>query len=142
MNRRLSCLLAPFALIAGLSCINAQAAELTVRIHDIRAQTGVLRVALVDGAPGWDGKAAPVKADGAPPQSDGAAFVFKNLAPGTYAVMINHDENGNGKLDRNFMGMPTEGYGFSNNPTVMRKPTWEEARFELAADKAIDVTLR
>lgn len=142
MNRRLSCFLAPFALIAGFSCISAQAAELTVRIHDIRAQTGVLRVALVDGAPGWDGKAAPVKADGAPPQSDGATFVFKDLAPGTYAVMISHDENGNGKLDSNFMGMPIEGYGFSNNPTVMRKPTWEEARFELAADKAIDVTLR
>ncbi|WP_368565669.1 DUF2141 domain-containing protein [Pseudoxanthomonas sp. UTMC 1351] len=142
MNRRLHYFLVASALTAGLSCINAQAAELTVRIHDIRAQTGVLKVALVDGVPGWDGKAAPVKADGAPPQGDGATFVFKDLAPGTYAVMISHDENGNGKLDSNFMGMPTEGYGFSNNPAVMRKPTWEEARFELAADQAIDVTLR
>ena len=41
------------------------------------------------------------------------------------------------------MGMPTEGYGFSNNPAEMRKPTFEEARFELeAAGSAITVHLR
>jgi len=38
--------------------------------------------------------------------------------------------------------MPTEGYGFSNNPRVMRKPTWDEARFDLQADQTIDVDLR
>ena len=57
--------------------------------------------------------------------------------------MITHDENGNGKLDTNVMGMPLEGYGFSNNPQVMRKPTWDEARFTVAdSDVAIDVELR
>lgn len=143
MNRRLRRFLAPLALTAGFSCIGAQAAELTVNIRDIRVQTGVLRVALVDGPPGWDGKAAPVRADGAPPQGDSASFVFKDLAPGNYAVMVSHDENGNGKLDSNLVGIPTEGYGFSNNPKVMRKPTWEEARFEVKADAAaIDVSLR
>lgn len=141
MNRRL-CFLASFALTAAASCINAHAAEVTVRIDGIRAQAGLLKVALVDSPQGWDGTAAPVKADGAPAQGDTASFVFKDLAPGTYAVMISHDENGNGKLDSNIMGIPTEGYGFSNNPAVMRKPTWEEARFELAADQVIDVTLR
>lgn len=143
MNRRLHRFLIPFALIAGPACIGAHATELTVRIDGIRAQTGLLRVALVDGPQAWDGTAAPVKADGAPPRGEAATFVFKDLVPGTYAVMISHDENGNGKLDSNFLGMPTEGYGFSNNPQVMRKPTWEEARFELAADpKSIDVALR
>jgi uncharacterized protein (DUF2141 family) len=143
MNRCLHRFLVPSALAAGLCCISAHAAELIVRVDGIRAQTGLLRVALVDGPQGWDGTAAPVKADGAPPRGDAATFVFKDLAPGTYAVMISHDENGNGKLDSNFIGMPTEGYGFSNNPKVMRKPTWEEARFELAADPtSIDVALR
>ncbi|MET0808503.1 MAG: DUF2141 domain-containing protein, partial [Pseudoxanthomonas sp.] len=53
-----------------------------------------------------------------------------------------HDENGNGKLDTNVMGMPLEGYGFSNNPQVMRKPTWDEARFTVGdGDVAIDVDL-
>ena len=56
--------------------------------------------------------------------------------------MITHDENGNGKLDTNITGMPLEGYGFSNNPQVMRKPTWDEARFTVTgSDLAIDVQL-
>ena len=57
--------------------------------------------------------------------------------------MITHDENGNGKLDTNVVGMPLEGYGFSNNPQVMRKPTWDEARFDVTATgAAIDIDLR
>ncbi len=120
----------------------AQAGELTVVLHDVRAQTGLIKVALVDSQAGWDGQAAPVQATGAPPSGGQATFVFKDLKPGAYAVLITHDENGNGQLDTNAMGMPLEGYGFSNNPRVMRKPTWDEARFDLAAAASIDVSLR
>ena len=120
----------------------AAAAELTVKLHGIRAQTGVVQVAVVASRDGWDGKAAPVQADGAPAGGADATFAFKDLPPGQYAVMITHDENGNGKLDTNLMGMPLEGYGFSNNPQVMRKPTWDEARFTVSdSDIAIDVEL-
>ena len=129
------------ALLAATA--GAQAAELTVVLQDVRAQTGLIKVALVDSQAGWDGKAAPVQATGAPPSGEQATFVFKDLKPGAYAVLITHDENGNGQLDTNMMGMPVEGYGFSNNPRVMRKPTWDEARFELAGEAArIDVALR
>lgn len=121
----------------------AQAGELTVVLHDVRAQTGLIKVALVDSQAGWDGQAAPVQATGASPSGGQATFVFKDLKPGAYAVLITHDENGNGQLDTNAMGMPLEGYGFSNNPRVMRKPTWDEARFDLAgATASIDVSLR
>jgi uncharacterized protein (DUF2141 family) len=41
--------------------------------------------------------------------------VFADLPAGNYAVAVFHDENGNGKLDANLLGMPTEGYGFSND---------------------------
>ena len=133
-------------LVAGLLAASASApvfaAELTVHLHGIRAQSGLLKVAVVDSQDGWDGKAAPVQGNGAPPQGEDASFTFKDLKPGAYAVMITHDENGNGKLDTNVMGMPLEGYGFSNNPQVMRKPTWDEARFEIGkGDVAIDVDL-
>lgn len=127
-----------FAATAG-----AHAAELTVVLSDVRAQTGLIKVALVDSQAAWDGQAAPVQATGAPPSGGQATFVFKDLKPGSYAVLITHDENGNGQLDTNAMGMPLEGYGFSNNPRVMRKPTWDEARFDLAgAADRIDVSLR
>jgi uncharacterized protein (DUF2141 family) len=40
---------------------------------------------------------------------------FSGVAPGTYAVSVVHDENSNGKLDTNFMGIPSEGVGASND---------------------------
>ncbi len=55
-----------------------------------------------------------------------------DLAPGVYAVSCFHDLNGNGKLDTNFFGIPTEPYGFSNNARPkFRAPNWEEAKFEV-----------
>lgn len=136
-------LLATAALLAFATATAATAGELTVNLQGIRAQGGLLKVAVVDSQDAWDGKAAPVQVDGAPPRGEAATFTFKDLKPGSYAVMITHDENGNGKLDTNAIGMPLEGYGFSNNPRVMRKPTWDEARFEVTStDAAIAVELR
>lgn len=63
-----------------------------------------------------------------------ASCVFDDLPPGIYAVAVVHDENGNGRLDRNFLGIPAEGYGVSNNRTyAMSAPKWEESRFSLLA---------
>lgn len=132
------------AALSALAFVSAtHAAELRVTLHDVRVQTGHINVALVDGTAGWDGAAPPVQAQQLAPSGDTAQFVFKDLPAGDYAVMVTHDENGNGQLDSNVLGMPVEGYGFSNNPNVMRKPTFDEARIALpAAGAAIDVTLR
>lgn len=135
-------LLMSTSLVALSLFATAQAAELTVVLHGVRAQAGTISVSVVDSQEAWDGKAKRVQGEKAAPNGDVARFTFKDLKPGAYAVMIVHDENGNGQLDTNFIGMPTEGYGFSNNPRVMRKPTWDEARFDLQADQAIDVNLR
>ncbi len=130
-------------LLALVGTAPAFAAELTIDLQGVRASTGIVKVALIDSAQAWDGKAAPVDATGAPPSGDSARFRFSDLKPGRYAVAITHDENNNGKLDSNMIGMPLEGYGFSNNPRVMRKPTFEEAVFEVGADDlSITVELR
>lgn len=57
-------------------------------------------------------------------------ITLSELPAGTYAISCFHDVNGNGKMDKNFLGIPTEPYGFSNNarPTF-RAPSWEEAKF-------------
>lgn len=134
-------------LATALACFgltaNAAAAGLTIHVQGVRAQTGTVRVALVNSAEGWNGKAAPVKAAQAHPAGDQLQFAFDDLPAGEYAVLLTHDENDNGKLDTNLVGMPVEGYGFSNNPNVMRKPTFDEARFSVpAAGTAINITLR
>ncbi|KAF1686809.1 hypothetical protein B1992_05275 [Pseudoxanthomonas broegbernensis] len=132
------------ALLAALLCAGAaSAADLTVELDGIRAATGELKVSVVDSAQGWDGQAAPVATRSTPPAGGTARLQFDGLAPGDYAVLVMHDENGNGQLDTNALGMPLEGYGFSNNPMVMRKATFEEARFSVPAEGArIRIALR
>ena len=70
---------------------------------------------------------------------------FSNVEPGTYAIAVVHDENGNGKLDKNFVGVPSEGYGVSNNKTyALSAPKWDESTFKLGAteSKALQIKLR
>ena len=63
---------------------------------------------------------------------------IKNLKSGKYAVRYYHDENGNGLLETNFLGKPTEGYGFSNNVAgKFEPPPFEKWLFELKTDKKI-----
>ena len=55
---------------------------------------------------------------------------FSNLEKGEYAIAIYHDENSNGELDRNFLGMPSEDYVFSNYAKgILGPPSFEEAMF-------------
>lgn len=130
------------ALALSVSAL-ATAGTLEIEITDIRSTEGQLMVAVHASAEGWDGKAPPVAAQLHAPTGDSAVLSFEGLAPGSYAVQVMHDQNGNGELDSNFMGMPIEGYGFSNNPEVMRKATFEEARIELVeAGTRIQLRLR
>lgn len=71
-----------------------------------------------------------------------ACFVLP--APGVYAVALFHDENGNGHLDTNALGIPTEGYGFSNNPTLYFGPP-DIGRVRLTlhpGDNGVDVRMK
>lgn len=61
---------------------------------------------------------------------DHAVCEFKDVTPGTYAVIVFHDANQNGKLDKNFLGVPQEGYAASNNVRpLMSAPEFKEASF-------------
>jgi len=129
--------------LAALVPTLAGAATLEVRIDGLRAAKGHVLVALADSADAWDGKAQPRARMRHPVAGTSETIRFDDLPPGSYAISLFHDENDNGQMDKNIVGMPTEGYGFSQNPRVMRKATFEEARFEIAPDGAdIVVELR
>ncbi len=68
---------------------------------------------------------------------------FKNLLPGRYVVRMFHDENNNQKLDTNFLGIPKEGWGCSNNvKPQFGPPKHEDMIFEVAADKKITINIQ
>jgi uncharacterized protein (DUF2141 family) len=120
----------------------ARAGELTVQITDIRNTQGTLMVAVVNTEAGWNNQEKPVAAQKLTPTGKELVLTFQ-LPAGSYAVQVMHDENDNGKLDANFMGIPTEGYGFSNNPQVMRRAHFSEAKFDVSeAPSTVVVRLR
>ncbi len=65
---------------------------------------------------------------------------FANLATGSYAVSVHHDEDGDGKLKSNFIGMPKEGVGISNNPGGI--PSWGKSQIQVGPASATTITMR
>jgi uncharacterized protein (DUF2141 family) len=57
-------------------------------------------------------------------------YTFSDIPAGNYAIAVIHDLNNNSELDKNLFGIPTEGYGFSNNPaTRFGMPSFDEVKF-------------
>jgi uncharacterized protein (DUF2141 family) len=55
---------------------------------------------------------------------------FLDIRPGTYALVVVHDENMNSKLDNNWLGIPAEGYGFSKDAkAILGPPSFSAASF-------------
>jgi uncharacterized protein (DUF2141 family) len=112
----------------------AQTANLTVKATNLKNTKGTCRYWLFrnpDGFPNEDKKA--VKCVDIPVSGSVNQYVFENLPIGVYAVGVVHDENANRKMDTNFMGIPKEAYGVSNNVRggISGPPKFEPASFTL-----------
>lgn len=127
------CCLAALPLFAQ----SAPTCDLTVKIAGAKNAKGKLGVGVFKDATGFpedDSRMVARETLEIDPQKLTAEVVFGDLPCGVYAVSVRHDENVNGKLDKNFVGIPKEGYGISNNPKPkMRPPGFDEARLELSA---------
>jgi len=132
------------ALAATVACaatfaFEAAAADLEVRIEGLRSADGDVRVALhrqvEDGK--FPGDAGVVGAIMRPAASGTVRVIFADVAPGAYAVAAFHDADGDGELAQNFLGMPVEGYGFSNGAVgFMGPPSFEDAAVTVAEGEA------
>lgn len=72
-----------------------------------------------------------------------AKISFENIEKGTYAFSMFHDVNGNEKMDKNFMGIPKEPYGFSNDKKgKFGPPDFEKVKFELDKNETIQVSIK
>jgi uncharacterized protein (DUF2141 family) len=139
------------AVAAGLACagsLEASAADLTITIDNLRSDKGQLFLC-VFAADSSDPKAFPDCDKGKPVRSQKVAIgggkavvTYYGLKDGVYAVAVIHDENANGKLDTNFIGIPTEGIGVSNNPSLLGAPGFDEAKFKISGNTAITITAK
>lgn len=70
------------------------------------------------------------------------SHTFKNLPQGTYGVSLYHDVNDDNVCNTNWIGFPTEGYGFSNNLKIhFSVPKYEDAKFKLLHDTTITISV-
>lgn len=70
-------------------------------------------------------------------------YTFTNIPQGNYAIALFHDENNNSILDKNFLGIPKEGHGFSNNPQRgFSKPSFEQCSFRLQGNQTKQIKMR
>ena len=111
------------------------AADLTINIDGVANAEGQVMVAIFNSADTFLAK--PVRAVATPAHEGTVQLQVDGLPAGDYAFAVYHDANGNGKLYRNAVGMPTEDYAFSNNAFGKRgAPSFQEARIVLPAGGA------
>lgn len=124
-------LLAAGLCVAGV----ASAASIEVRVQGITEVKGTVRVAVCDKATFL--KDCPYSAS-APTQAGETVVTVNDVPPGNWAVLSFQDENDNGKLDRNVLGIPKEPYAFSRDARGrFGPPSFEDAAFVLRDEKAV-----
>jgi len=122
----------------------APGGDITVTVSTVRGLEGHIICALFDSADGFD-KRLPVMKVTVSPAIPSVTCVFHGVKAGSYAVTAIHDENDDDKLDKNFFGMPKEGYGVSNNHTyAMHGPSFSESIVAVSgtAETVLSIQLR
>lgn len=125
------------ALIAALMVAPAATAgTLTITLEDIKKTQGSISLGVFDEAGYESGQAV----NGANITVDQATetVTIEGLEPGFYGIKMYHDVDGNGEMNANPFGMPTEPYAFSNNAKGRFGPAkWDAAKFEVTAEGAV-----
>lgn len=113
--------------------------DLTVTITDLKGTAGEIQIALFTKDRGFPDEFS--KADKtAKVKLDKPTHTFKGLPAGKYVVVVVHDKNGNGKLDKSVIGFPTEPIGLSNGMQKGR-PDFDKAKVEVSKATSIEVKL-
>jgi uncharacterized protein (DUF2141 family) len=142
--------------LASLLATPTQAGDLKLTVMGVRSDAGQLMIGLYDSQANWKealdnsarvgllndkGRLIGVTMRA---KTGSQSIGFLQLPPGDYAVLVFHDENDNGVLDKGAFGIPTEGYGFSNNAKgFFGAPSWRAAGVTIGPtdDKQISISL-
>lgn len=130
------------ALFAMFLAGAAGAADLSVRVDDLKSAQGKIMIAVYDSADSFLKR--PARAARIAAETGTVSVILKDLPPGQYGIALFHDANDNGRMDSNAMGIPTEDHAFSNNARGnMGPPSFEQVRFALpAAGATAAISLR
>lgn len=107
----------PFIVRAGLT------SRLSVEVDGFKNRKGQLCLSVFAKSQGFPNRGSNAIQNQCVKIADTSVRVnFSDLQPGSYAVSVIHDTNSDGKANRNFLGIPTESFGFSRNPKIFTGP--------------------
>jgi uncharacterized protein (DUF2141 family) len=131
------------AALAACLPLTANAADLTIRLTGAHNDKGSVSAAIYASKEAFPKDGQQVAAFRQQASTGTVSITFHDLPPGRYAVTAFHDENNNLKLDRDATGIPSEGYGVSNDARELASPPyWDKASFELGKEgKTIDIKI-
>jgi uncharacterized protein (DUF2141 family) len=136
MHRHLTFALAGLVVAAPLLGVAAESrgtGTITVTMVGFRNDKGSMRISLFGSKKGFPGDhTRAVRSGSGRIQGGKASFSFADVPHGTYAIAVLHDENGNGKMDTNAIGIPKEGGGASKDAKArFGPPKYDESKFVL-----------
>jgi len=129
------------SLLITISSFTGENNMLTVKVKNFKNSNGDLRISLFNSEGDYlkneySGKVVAVE------NMEMGQVVFKSIPSGSYAIVAMHDENGNSKMDKNFLGIPKEDYCFSNNARgLFGPPSFDEAKFEVNGDTLHEIKI-
>lgn len=143
IQRRKTAFLYLLSIGSAFAIGSAHAQELIVKVTMVKSTKGEVGCALFNNAAGFPNADTAMSVQRQAPGTDSVLCRFTDIKPGPYAVAVSHDLNGNRRTDTNFLGMPKEDWGVSNNVRpYLRAPTFDEARFEVAATGVTNLELK
>ncbi len=104
-------------------------AAVIIKVTGLRSEKGQVKIAVFNSSAKWLGEE-PLYSSTIKVDSPSVTWKLNDVSHGDYGVAVFHDENKNGKMDKNFLGIPLEPYGFSNNVRVrFGPPKWQQSKF-------------
>lgn len=132
-------------LMAGLASLIGFASfaeTLTVQVTNIQGSSGTIRMALFAQENGFPDEERAIALRVIRISAGTGLAEFAGLPAGTYGIALYHDANGNEKLDTNLLGLPAEGYGFSNNARgALGPPRFRAASFPVSSQNTTHIIL-
>ncbi len=116
--------------------------KLTVEVDGVRSSSGNINIAIYNEAEGFLKFDNVFLSDSTSANAGKTELQINNLPNGEYALAVFHDENGNDKLDTNWLGIPKEPIGFSQaRMKTFGPPSFKECSFRISSDRAIKINL-
>lgn len=133
-------LLLLFAVSVGFTF--SQTANLTIKINGIQNAKGTMNFAVYDNAENYDNSKDYFVGESIKVEALEFEYIFHDLPYGNYAISLFHDEDENDELNTNWIGMPKELFGFSNDAKAkMGPPDFIDASFEIRDNMEIIINL-